>query len=129
MLSIHSDVNNNPLAQIKALQEQLVMAKMAVTAEEGMEAEITKALIQLHRFVLAHIEVDTARTKHSIFMETHISGDSVIGKLGTNVKYSPYVRDANHKEPFFRYAARIEGPRVLEALGREFTMKLYGVFA
>ena len=128
MLSIHSDGNTTPIERLKELQDQLVMAKMAIAADDGMEADITKALIQMHRFVLAHIEVDTARTKNSIFMGTSVDGDVVNGRLGTNVKYSPYVRDAKHNEHFFRYAARIEGPQILESLGREFTLAVSGAF-
>lgn len=108
------------------LQRRLLAAADAV-GPEGMTAEIQKALIQLHRFVVDNIEVDTARTRLSIFMNVFADGGGVNGMLGSNVRYAPWVREAGHGSQFFEYAARVEGPRVLESMSREFVLKVAGV--
>jgi len=124
MLSIAS----SSLADLAKMQSQLLSAKQAVTGD-GLESTITLGLIQLHRFVLANIEVDTARTKNSIFMKVERQDGDVIGRLGSQVKYSPWVRDAGHKMQFFEYARKNEGPKVLEMMGREVTLSVKGAFS
>lgn len=117
-------VDTASIKDLERLQSQLLSAKMAVTGE-GMEGLVNLALIQLQRFVMGNIEVDTARTKASIFiMNPQTLGKDVVGGLASQVSYSPFVRDAGHKEHFFEYAKRVEGPAVLEMLGREFTLAM-----
>lgn len=111
------------------LQRRL-LAAADVVGPDGMTAEVQKALIELHRFVVDNIEVDITtggRTRRSIFMNVFTDNAGVNGMLGSNVSYSPWVRDAGHGQQFFEYAARIEGPRVLERMSREFTLKVAGV--
>lgn len=108
------------------LQRRL-LAAADVVGPDGMTAEVQKALIELHRFVVDNIEVDTARTRLSIFMNVFTDNGGVNGMLGSNVSYSPWVRDAGHGQQFFEYAARVAGPRVLENMSREFVLKVAGV--
>lgn len=91
---------------------------------DNLPAQMQKAIIQLHRFVISNIEVDTSRTKQSIFMDISADQGTVRGYLATNVAYSPWVRNSNHDEQFFQYARRIEGPRVLELLGRTISLSI-----
>lgn len=127
MLHIVNVANESPVEDLKRMQRQLMTAKKAVTGD-GMEGIMNLGLIQLHRFVLANIEVDTARTKHSIFMQMDRKGKDVEGRLGSQVFYSPWVRDAGHGVHFFEYAQAQEGPAVLAMLGREFTLAVNRAF-
>ena len=108
------------------LQRNLSGAARILSGEAGFPAAAQEALIQLHRFTVANIEVDTARTKNSIFMSNGVeAGGGWWGALASNVAYSPYVRDAQHNMHFFENARRKEGPRVLSALGREITLAVH----
>lgn len=129
MLKISSNANSSTVAQLKQLQDELLAAKMAISAEDGMEPKITEALIQLHRFMLANIEVDTSRTKNSLFVNTWRDGRRVNGMVGTNVKYSPWVRDSGHNVHFIEHARRVEVPLVLANLGRKFTLAVKEAFS
>jgi len=52
------------------------------------------------------------------------SGNSVEAFLGTNVSYSPFVRNASHSKQFFAYAADVEGPHVQKWLGDEVDLRV-----
>ncbi|HIP70550.1 MAG TPA: hypothetical protein EYH05_04055 [Anaerolineae bacterium] len=116
------------VADLERMQSQLVSALGAATGD-GMEDVIRQGLLQLHRFVLSNIEVDTSRTKNSIFPRVYRDGKDVNGRLASNVAYSPWVRDAGHKQHFFEYAADVEGPAVLAMMGREFTLRVKKAFS
>lgn len=94
----------------------------------GLRDILLVGLLQMERFVLGNIEVDTGRTKNSIFQDLAATGNSIRAMLGTNVIYSPYVRDAGHKEQFFEYAAKVEGPRVAERMGGEVVIRVERAF-
>lgn len=127
MLEIVGTANKSAVEDLKRMQAQMLAARQAVTGD-GMAGLINLGLIQLHRFVMANIEVDTARTKHSVFMQVYQRGGDVEGKLGSQVKYSPWVRDKGHTTHFFEYAKEKEGPAVLNMLGREVTLKVKRAF-
>lgn len=128
-IGFNVDVQESPPGRIQAVQEQLQEAAKEVQAGGRLPDTVEKALMQLLRFVLGNIEVDTGRTKNSIFPSVEGGGgNSVSAMLGTNVHYSPYVRDAGHRQQFFEYAAEKEGPRILAGLGQEVVVKVEGHF-
>lgn len=115
------NVNTASPNEIAEAQEAFRNAAIAVGAnsENGLLGKVTQATLQMDRFVAGHIEVDSARTKNSVFPTIGAEGNSVIGMLSSNVRYAPYVRDASHNRQFFEYAADVEGPGILEWLGSE----------
>ncbi|MBK8990158.1 MAG: hypothetical protein IPM39_29525 [Chloroflexi bacterium] len=118
------DVNTASVEDIERVQRQLAEVITQVGDGDGLEGLLTLATMQALRFVLAHIEVDTGRTKNSVF-PTVKGGEA---KLATNVSYAPFVRDAGHSEQFFRYADRVEGPRIQESFGLEVQARVNRAF-
>lgn len=97
---------------------------------DQLKTTIHEGLVQLQRFVIRNIEVDTGRTKNSIFARVDGGGgNSVVGMLGTAVRYAPYVRDRGHGEQFFDYAAKREGQKVANALGLMITSEVNDAFS
>ena len=117
-----------PNAQDVAATLAGLEAVKATTRGAGLEAMLALALGRLDRFVAGNIEVDTGRTKNSIFQHTGGNGNRLEAMLGTNVHYAPYVREAGHGEQFFEYAARVEGPAVLEMLGTDYDARIEAAF-
>ena len=77
MLSL--SVNKSAIADIKRMQDQLNSAVMVFGAESGgLTGRLTEALMQVERFVLGYIEVDTGRTKNSIFANVSQQGNDVV---------------------------------------------------
>lgn len=119
------NVNQATVQDIETTQRQLADALAAVGGESGgMEDIITLLTLQMLRFVQGHIEVDTGRTKNSVFPS--VAGTE--GRLGTNVSYSPFVREAGHGRQFFDYAADVEGPAVARAFGLEIQSRVNRAF-
>jgi len=116
-------VNQSTLEDIEAAQKALQAVKADITGD-GLEGMLTLAVGQLERFVAGNIEVKTGRTKNSVFGSVSGSGNSVEAFLGTNVSYSPFVRNASHSKQFFAYAADVEGPHVQKWLGDEVDLRV-----
>lgn len=128
-MTLSLNVNEASIADIEKAQRQLNSAVAQFGAESGgLTARLTEAILQLQRFVLGNIEVDTGRTKNSVFADVSQNGNSVTAMLGTNVSYAPYVRDAGHGEQFFKHAERVEVPGVLEWLGADIVARVEGSF-
>jgi len=108
-------------------QGQYNSAAQAISPS-GLAPLFQAALLQLQRFTLGNIEVDTGRTKNSIFAQLDQSGNSIAALLGTSVRYAPYVRQANGGVQFFTYAADVEGPAALAALGDNVILAVSGEF-
>lgn len=128
-MTLSLDVNAASIEDIERVQRQLNSAVMQMGAKSGgLVARMTEAILQLQRFVLGNIEVDTGRTKNSVFADVSEADNSVAAMLGTNVNYSPWVRDRGHSEQFFKYAERVEVPTVLEWLGGDIVARVEGSF-
>lgn len=112
-----------------ARTQQALQAVKDELAETGQGSVWMLALLQMNRFVGANIEVDTGRTKNSVFTEVSGSGNGITALLGTNVSYSPFVRDAGHNKQFFEYAAETEGPAIAQLLGDEVAIRVEGAFS
>lgn len=117
-------VSPQTIEDIRQSQLAFEMAAEALSAGGGLEGLFAEAILQLGRFVAGNIEVDTGRTKNSVFPSVEGRGNSIVAMLGTNVSYSPFVRDAGHSRRFFEYAADVEGPRALAVLGDEVVLEI-----
>ena len=113
-----SGVNVADVRGLKEAQKAVVSALRQVGAGE-QEKLFTEAVLQVHRFVLGNIEVDTGRTKNSVFPDVESGPGGITAGLYTNVAYSPWVRDAGHRKQFFDHADAVEVPRVLAWLEDE----------
>ena len=124
------NVNTARPDEIARVQDAFRNAALAVGAQtdDGLLPKVTQATLQMERFVAGHIEVDTGRTKNSVFPTIRTDGNGVTGMLSSNVSYAPHVRDGGHNRQFFEYARDVEGPRVLDWLGGEVTISLGGAF-
>ena len=130
MLSISGrQANSLPVAELARLQAQLNMAALASMPSGELPATLTKGLLQLQRYMTRDIEVDTARTKNSLFVQVGNGGNGMVrGAVISNVSYSPWVRDRAHKRHFMVQAAQVEGPKVLAQLGRDYVLNVAEAF-
>jgi len=94
----------------------------------GLAEMFQMGIMQLDRFAQGHIEVDTGRTKNSLYTRVNNDSNRITAMLGTNVRYSPYVRDDGHKKQFLENTRDAEGPRVLEWLGEQVVLSIEGAF-
>jgi hypothetical protein len=116
-------IDASSIASIQQAEDQLQAILEAVTGD-GLADIMQLAVLQAHRFVSSNIEVDTGRTKNSVFPEVRAAGNGVEGVLGTNVVYSPWVRDASHSQQFFEYAAEHEGPNIARMFGEQVQIRV-----
>lgn len=107
-----------------------IQAALRETTGQGLENKLLLGLAQLDRFVAANIQVRTGRAKNSVFQRIGRSGNSVAAGLHSNVKYSPHVGylPKRTSEQFFKYAARVEGPRVANSVGQDIVVTVEGKF-
>ena len=116
-------LSQSSIQDVNRSQQALMQVQASVTGG-GMVEIMTLAVLQMQRYVSAHIEVDTGRTKNSIFTQVRGAGNGAEGVLGTNVSYSPYVRDNTHSRQFFEHAAEGEGPNVARLFGEEVQIRV-----
>lgn len=121
-------IDKSAIADIERAKDGLAAVQKELMAT-GADSMWMLALLQLNRFVGANIEVATGRTKNSVFTQVSGSGNGITALLGTNVSYSPFVRDAGHHQQFFEYAAEYEGPAVARMLGEEVDIRVQRAFA
>lgn len=126
-MSVEINVDEASLRSIRKVQRQLTDAVKAIDPS-GVEEVVQLTTLQALRFIQGNIEVDTGRTKNSIFPAVTKLGNGADGVLGTNVSYSPFVRDASHTKPFFAYAAENEGPRLAQFFGAEINVRVENAF-
>lgn len=103
-------------------------AVQAIVDPRGLEVRMNAAVLGLQRFVTNNIEVDQGRTKNSIFANVRVNGNSVVGMLGSNVSYSPFVRNASHQMQFFKYAEQQKGADIARQLGDDVVVSVESVF-
>ena len=110
---------------------EVVLAKYEEATKRAteLEAPFTAAAIQLHRFMVDNIEVDTGRTRNSLFFTVQGASNSIVATIGSNVSYAPYVRDKSHDKQFVKDAAQKELPGVLQALGENVSAHVLEGFA
>lgn len=111
---------------------EAVAARFAKAAEavgpDGLQARITLGVSQLVRFASANVEVDTGRTKNSIYGKVQGGGQAVQGIVGATSSYHQYVRDAGHGIQFLRYAGQKELPGVLKTIGQDVVASIEEAF-
>lgn len=112
----------------EAAEKYRAAAELLRADGQGLPALMSEAVGQLQRFAQGNIEVDTGRTKNSVFGNVSGRGNSVVGMLGTNVRYAPFVRDSGHRMQFMKYAERKEVPNVLKYLGEGVVSSVEEVF-
>jgi len=126
MLEIKTGSSNKELG-LKELQNRLNRAaKLTEGADDEARKGLYKALSMMLAFIGRNIEVDTGRTRGSVFFRTFKDGEGFGGVIGSNVKYSPWVRDAGHDKHFLVHAAEQEGPRALAEMGRQYILDVKG---
>lgn len=79
--------------------------------------EVEATTMDIHRDAVARVPVDTGRLKGSLTPVVLREGEKVIGEVGTNVKYAPYVEfgtggKVNIPQGLETYAARFKGKGV-----------------
>lgn len=75
------------------------MADVTVVFDDGGFAEmmvkvgldVQRRCIMIEAAAKAVCPVDTGRLRSSITHEVSVRGDEVIGRIGTNVNYAPYI--------------------------------------
>lgn len=67
----------------------------AIDPSDGLRTTMRLAAGQLHRYTIGQprsiMRVDTGRLKNSIFPDVRKAGRQVVGIVGTNVEYAPFV--------------------------------------
>lgn len=126
---IQLSVDTASIQDLEALQADLRQAAREVSANSGLLGLMTQGILQIDRFVANNIEVDTGRTKNSVFPTTRQNGNSVLAQLSTNVSYAPYVREAGHGEQFLAYAEQREVPGVVAWIGEQAGIKVEAVLS
>jgi len=105
----------------------LQLAKNSISEDSGgLLTVLLPAALQLDRFVAANIQVDTGRTKNSIFISSGKDNNGVFAGLFSNVNYAPYVgyKQRESSKQFFLYAADIEAPRALNTAANALVEKI-----
>ena len=77
---------------VEGLRE--LMAKlngMQGNSTEALKKGIGRACARIQADAKQNCVVDTGRLRASIVTEVHIEGNTVVGTVGTNVEYAPYV--------------------------------------
>jgi hypothetical protein len=97
------------IENLKETQQGLV--NVAQTITQGARGILSKAILQLHRFMTAIVQVDTGRLKNSL----HPFVEDEEASIRTNVVYAlPLEYMAGGKYSYIRKTAKQEGPRVAD---------------
>lgn len=119
MMARPNDLLKNPmtvdvagLAEAQAEVQRLALA-VSTKRDGGLRNDLLAGLLQLQRYALGIVHVDTGRLKNSIFTDLEDSGDDLIGHVATNVEYAPHEENRGGDHAFFRRTAREEGPNVI----------------
>lgn len=106
------------LGEIQAELQRLAVAT-STDASGGLRNSMNLALLQLQRYALGIVHVDTGRLKNSIFTEIDGQGNDLLGHIATNVEYAPFeeyrkgVKGGYGGHAFFGRTVREEGPNVV----------------
>lgn len=109
------------LAEAQAELQRLAMATSA-QPDGGLRTNILLGLLQLQRYALGIVHVDTGRLKNSIFTDDETRGNNVIGYVATNVEYAPAEHARGGSHAFFQRTVGEEGPNVANDLFRGITV-------
>ena len=98
------------------LQAELQRVSMAVATGPGggVRNGLLLTLLQLQRYALGIVHVDTGRLKNSIFTDLESQGNDLIGHVATNVEYAPFEEGRGGGHAFFARTVKEEGPNVVE---------------
>jgi hypothetical protein len=107
---------------MRPLQDELQRLTLATATGPGgeMRNNLLLALLQLQRYALGIVHVDTGRLKNSIFTDLETVGNDLMGHVATNVEYAIFEEmRAGSKgvyggHNFFGRTVREEGPNVVE---------------
>lgn len=104
-------------SQLTRLGANAAAAHAAVPGE--IVIGMTRSVIGVERDAKIIVPVDTHTLQRSITHEVTASADGAVGKVGTNVKYGPFVEDGTYKmkaRPYLKPSLT----KNLAAIGREF---------
>jgi len=98
------------------LQAELQRVSLAVATGPGggVRNGLLLTLLQLQRYALGIVHVDTGRLKNSIFTDLESQGNDLIGHVATNVEYAPFEEGRGGGHAFFARTVKEEGPNVVE---------------
>lgn len=102
--------------ELEALQRELARLQQEVSPA-GVEATLTLAIGQLHRYGSAIVHVDTGRLKNSLFWKVNSGERRASALWGTNVAYSIFENARGGDHEFVGRTAREEGPHVARTFG------------
>lgn len=105
-------------AGLAELQTEVQRLALAVSTKPGggLRNDLLLTLLQLQRYALGIVHVDTGRLKNSIFTEIEAHGNDLIGHVATNVAYAPFEERRGGSHAFFARTVRDEGPNVVNDL-------------
>lgn len=106
-------VNVEGLAELQAELARMTEA-VATKPGGGLRNSLALALLQLQRYAVGIVHVDTGRLKNSIFTEIEGQGNSLIGHVATNVAYAPFEERRGGAHAFFARTTKEEGPNVVD---------------
>lgn len=91
-----------------------LMAKlesMSGNSTEALKKGIGRACARIQADAKQNCVVDTGRLRASIVTEVHTEGNTVVGTVGTNVEYAPYVEfgTGRNGDPSVEHNTSFEG--------------------
>lgn len=112
--SLHNPMTASVAGLAEAQAEVRRLALATSTGQGGgVRNSLLLALLQLQRYALGIVHVDTGRLKNSIFTDVEERGNDLTGHVATNVEYAPFEEGRGGGHAFFARTAREEGPNVV----------------
>jgi len=95
------------MAEIRTVVDHAAIAQLFESPQGPVAKEIARRTIRVHNRAKQLCPVDTGRLRSSISWRLERVGGTVVGVVGTNVEYAPYVEFGtrhNRSQPFLRPA-------------------------
>lgn len=105
-------VNTVEIRGLEEAQRTLNAQLQRVDPRGGLRDTMTLATGMLHRYATGIVHVRTGRLKNSIFWQVESAGNSIIGRVGTNVAYAQAEHARGGAHAFFARTVAEEGPSV-----------------
>lgn len=106
------------------IMHELERLEAAVDPRRGLADTTALATGMLHRYSTGIVHVDTGRLKNSLFWETGGGGNSVWGRVATNVAYAPFEERRGGQHAFFGRTVREETPHINDLFGNQIEVRI-----